>query len=165
MPGPVAINPPPTGGSGFGSSSNGQWMSPPPNNHVSHKSQPSVAAAPSAAASARFYDGLSVADLKQKAKESVMKEARGVSAITLIKSARSQIHSAREHEAKGDLRTALGNYIKAALLTKMTMDSQEYAQENRAKGGGVIRKELNDLLEVSSSSHSRFQDAYTLPID
>lgn len=77
-----------------------------------------------------------------------MKEARGVSAITLIKTARSQMLSAREHEAKGDLRTALGNYIKAALLTKLTMDSQEYAQENRGKAGGVIRKELNDFLEV-----------------
>ena len=81
-----------------------------------------------------------------------MKEARGVSAITLIKTARSQILSAREHEVKGDLRTALGNYIKAATLTKMAMDSPEYSQENRVKAGGVIRKELNDFLEVCSLS-------------
>ena len=80
------------------------------------------------------------------------KEARGVSAVTLIKSARTQIISAREYEAKGDLKGALGTYIKAATLTKMAMDSPEYMQETRGKGaGGVIRKELNELLEVSFS--------------
>lgn len=90
---------------------------------------------------------VSVADIKHKAKEGVNKEARGVSAITLIKTARSQLLFAKEYEAKGDLRAALGSYIKAATLTKMAMDSSEYAQESKGKGG-VIRKELNDLLSV-----------------
>jgi len=92
------------------------------------------------------YDGLSVADVKQKAIDSVNKEARGISALALIRTARTQILSAKEHEVKGDLRGALGTYIKAAKLTKMAMDSPEYMQE---KGAGVIRKELNDLLQVS----------------
>lgn len=146
MPG-VAVNPPPSGGSGFGSSSNSKWTPTTHYDHGFHKSQSSVTAAAGASSSGR-YDGLSVTDLKQKAKESVLKEVRGVSAITMIKTARLQIVSAREHEAKGDLRMALGNYIKAALLTKLAMDSQEYLQESKSKGGGVIRRELNDLLEV-----------------
>lgn len=87
-----------------------------------------------------------MADIKQKAKDSVNKEAKGFSALALIRNARTQILSAKEHEAKGDLRSALGTYIKAATLTKMAMDSPEYMQE---KGAGVIRKELNVLLEVS----------------
>ena len=75
------------------------------------------------------------------------KEARGVSAITLIKTARTQILAAKEHEARGDLRTAFGSYIKAATLAKMTMDSPEYLMEAKGKGG-VVRRELNDFLEV-----------------
>ncbi|KAF8972765.1 hypothetical protein BDZ97DRAFT_1649812 [Flammula alnicola] len=94
----------------------------------------------------RYYSDMSVAEIKTKAKEGVNKEARGVSAITLIKTARTQILSAKEHEAKGDLRSAFGSYIKAATLAKMTMDSPEYVQESKGKGG-VIRKELNDFLE------------------
>ncbi|KDR80822.1 hypothetical protein GALMADRAFT_222419 [Galerina marginata CBS 339.88] len=89
---------------------------------------------------------MSVAEIKTRAKEGVGKEARGVSAITLIKTARTQILSAKEYEAKGDLRSAFGSYIKAATLAKMTMDSPEYVQESKGKGG-VVRKELNDFLE------------------
>lgn len=96
----------------------------------------------------RSYDGLSILDIRQKAKDSVNKEVKGVAAISLIRIARSQIVTARDYEAKGDLRPALATYIRAATLTKTAMDSQEYAQENRGKGG-VIRKELHDFLEVS----------------
>ena len=97
---------------------------------------------------ARSYDGLSVLDIRQRAKDSVNKEAKGVAAISLIRTARAQIITARDYEAKGDLRPALAAYIKGATLTKTAMDSQEYTQEPRGKGG-VIRKELNDFLEVS----------------
>jgi ubiquitin carboxyl-terminal hydrolase 8 len=90
---------------------------------------------------------MSVAEIKAKAKEGVNKEARGVSAIALIKSARDQILVAKGHEANGDLRSAFGSYIRAATLAKMTMDSPEYLQEAKGKGG-VIRKEMNDFLEV-----------------
>ncbi|KAF8202403.1 ubiquitin carboxyl-terminal hydrolase 4 [Pholiota molesta] len=94
----------------------------------------------------RISNDLSVAEIKTKAKENVTKEARGVSAITLIKTARTQILSAKDHEVKGDLRGAFASYIKAATLAKMTMDSPEYLLEAKGKGG-VIRKELNDFLE------------------
>ncbi|KAF9560109.1 cysteine proteinase [Agrocybe pediades] len=96
-------------------------------------------------ASNRTQGEISVAEIKSKAKEGVNKEARGVSAITLIKTARSQILSAKEQEAKGDLKSAYGSYIKAATLAKMTMDSPEYQQESKGKGG-VVRKELNEFL-------------------
>jgi ubiquitin carboxyl-terminal hydrolase 8 len=98
----------------------------------------------------RISNDLSVAEIKTKAKENVTKEARGVSAITLIKTARTQILSAKDHEVKGDLRGAFASYIKAATLAKMTMDSPEYLLEAKGKGG-VIRKELNDFLEVCYS--------------
>ena len=98
----------------------------------------------------RFLDQTPVADIKLKAKEAVNREARGASAITLIKTARAQILSAKEHEAKGDLRSALASFIKAATLAKMAMDSTEYVQEARSKGG-VLRNELTDFLEVSLS--------------
>jgi ubiquitin carboxyl-terminal hydrolase 8 len=88
--------------------------------------------------------------IRQRAIDSVHKEAKGFSAISLIRTARSQALAAREHEAKGDLPSALATYIKAATLTKMVMDSQEFLQEKRGKGG-VLRRELHDFLEVSFS--------------
>jgi len=88
-----------------------------------------------------------VLEIKNKAKESVQREARGFSALTLIKSARLQLATARDSEVKGDLRTAFSSYIKAATLAKMTMDSQDYAIESKGKGG-AIRQELNDFLNV-----------------
>lgn len=98
----------------------------------------------------RFFDKTPVADIKLKAKEAVNKEARGASAISLIKTARAQILSAKDYEANGDLRSALSSFIKAATLAKMAMDSTEYVQEQRTKGG-VLRNELTDFLEVSLS--------------
>ncbi|KAH9479240.1 Ubiquitin carboxyl-terminal hydrolase 4 [Psilocybe cubensis] len=88
---------------------------------------------------------ISVADIKNKAKEGVHKEARGFSAVTLIRSSRTQVLLAKDYEAKGDLRAALGSYIKAATLAKMAMDSPEYIQESKGKNS-TIRRELNDLL-------------------
>ena len=105
---------------------------------------------PSASHNDRFLDKTPVADIKLNAREAVNREARGASAITLIKIARAQTLSAREHEAKGDLRNALASFIKAATLAKMAMDSTEFAQETRSKGG-VLRNELTDFVEVSLS--------------
>ena len=96
----------------------------------------------------RFLDKTPVADIKLNAREAANREARGVSAITLIKTARAQILSAKEHEAKGDLRNALASLIKAETLSKMAMDSVEFAQDTSTKGG-VLRKEVTDFVEVS----------------
>ena len=98
----------------------------------------------------RLLDKTPVADIKLNAREAVNREARGASAITLIKTARAQTLSAKEHEAKGDLRNALSSFIKAATLAKMAMDSNEFAQETRTKGG-VLRNEFSDFVEVSPS--------------
>lgn len=95
----------------------------------------------------RFHNDMLVAEIKAKAMEAVQKEARGASALTLIRTARTQLLSAKDYETKGDLRSALGSFIKVASLAKMTMDSVEYSQEGRSKGG-VLRKELGDFLSV-----------------
>ncbi|PPQ83798.1 hypothetical protein CVT26_004510, partial [Gymnopilus dilepis] len=116
------------------------------NSYHQNGSTSTTSTPPAPAPSTRPYGDLTLAEIKQKAKEGVAKEARGVSAITLIKTARTQILAAKEHEARGDLRTAFGSYIKAATLAKMTMDSPEYLMEAKGKGG-VVRRELNDFLE------------------
>jgi ubiquitin carboxyl-terminal hydrolase 8 len=95
----------------------------------------------------RFHDDMSVVEIKAKAREAVQKEAKGASALSLIRTARTQLLSAKDYETKGDLRSALGSFIKAASLAKMTMDSAEYSQEGRSKGG-VLKKELGDFLSV-----------------
>ena len=95
----------------------------------------------------RSLEESTVLEIKNKAKESVHREARGFSALTLIKSARLQLATARDSEVKGDLRTAFSSYIKAATLAKMAMDSDDYALESKGKGG-AIRQELNDFLNV-----------------
>ena len=95
----------------------------------------------------RFLNKTAVADIKLNAREAVNKEAQSASAITLIKLARAQTLSVREHEAKGDLRNALASFIKAETLVKMVMDSVEFTQETRSKGG-VLWNELTDFVEV-----------------
>lgn len=93
-----------------------------------------------------IYDDMSVADIKTRAKESVSKDARGISAMSLIKTARSQLILAKSHESKSELKSALSAYIKAASLAAMTMESSEYHSE---KGkNGVVRKELSEFMEV-----------------
>ena len=89
---------------------------------------------------------MSVAEIKSRAKESVSKDARGFSAISLIKTARSQFILAKSHESKSELKSALSAYIKAASLAAMAMESSEYHSE---KGkNGVVRKELSEFMEV-----------------
>ncbi|KAF8628722.1 hypothetical protein AX17_005944 [Amanita inopinata Kibby_2008] len=92
------------------------------------------------------YAGMSVAEIKTKAKAAVFKDARGFSPLSLIKSARNQIILAKEHESKSELKSALSAYIKAASLASMTVDSSEYNLE-RGKTGAV-RKELEDFMQT-----------------
>ena len=94
-----------------------------------------------------FHDVMSVVEIKAKAREAVQKEARGAPALSLIWTARAQLLSAKDYERKGDLRSALRSFIKAASLAKMTIDSAEYSQEGRSTGG-VLKKELTDFLSV-----------------
>ncbi|PPQ64351.1 hypothetical protein CVT24_008420 [Panaeolus cyanescens] len=95
--------------------------------------------------SLRLNDEMSVADIKAKTRELVVKETRNASALTLIRTARTQSQSAKEQAARGELKTAFASYLKAAILVKTVLESQEYNQE--AKKGGVIRREINDFME------------------
>jgi ubiquitin carboxyl-terminal hydrolase 8 len=85
-----------------------------------------------------------VSEIKAKAKETVQREGRGASVMTLIRTARTQLLNAKEQEAKGDLKTALSSYIKTAGLMKMAIESHEFKQDTK----GVIRKEWEGFLQV-----------------
>ncbi|EKM81610.1 hypothetical protein AGABI1DRAFT_35800 [Agaricus bisporus var. burnettii JB137-S8] len=98
---------------------------------------------------------MSVVDIKNRAKESVRKEASKGSAVSLIHVARDFILRAKEKETNGDLHGAFENYIKSATLLRMAMDSSEFKQE---KGKGVLRKAVQDFLSgVGSDLNSRTQ--------
>ena len=93
---------------------------------------------------------MTVAEIKDKAKESVQKEARGASAITLLRTARTQSAKARTSEESGDLKGALDAITKAASLTRMCMDSSEFKTEKH----GVLHKEFRDFMAVCIIFHS-----------
>lgn len=92
----------------------------------------------------RRYDGINVTDYKEKTKESVQRETRGASPLSLIKIARSQYLQGKDNEDNGDLQGAFGAFIKAVSLAKMAIDSAENER------GGVLRKEINEFFEVCS---------------
>ena len=94
---------------------------------------------------------MSISEIKTMAKEAVRKEARGVSALTLIKTARYQLVTAKDYESQGNLKGALSAITKAASLAQMTMDTAEFAYEVKGKGG-VLRKEFTEFLEVRNVS-------------
>jgi len=98
----------------------------------------------------RFNDDMTVAEIKIKARETVQKEARGASAMSLIKAARTQFLRAKEYEMNGDLKSALGTFTKAASLAKMAMDSTEFVAEAASGKTGLLRKEFTDFWEVST---------------
>ena len=99
----------------------------------------------------RPQDDMSISEIKTMAKEAVRKEARGASALTLIKTARNQLVTAKDYESQGNLKGALSAITKAASLAQMTMDTAEFAYEVKGKGG-VLRKEFTEFLEVRNVS-------------
>ncbi|KZT25326.1 hypothetical protein NEOLEDRAFT_1156281 [Neolentinus lepideus HHB14362 ss-1] len=90
---------------------------------------------------------LTVAEIKDKAKEQSHKASRGVSALSLIKTARSQVGAARVFENAGDLKNALSAYTKAASLTQTFMESAEFQQEALKGHQGVLFKEFMDFQQ------------------
>lgn len=94
------------------------------------------------------YDDLTVAELKEKVKEDVRKAAKGVSPISLIKTARTQSQQARIHENQGDLKAALGPLYRAGILTHMFMNSAEFMAENKPGRHGLLYKEFVDFQKV-----------------
>ncbi|KAF5361806.1 hypothetical protein D9756_002213 [Leucocoprinus leucothites] len=89
------------------------------------------------------YANMSVADIKNRAKETVLKQATKASAASLLHVARDQILKAKDCESAGDLPAALEGYIKAATLLKMTMDSAEYKKDGAR---GSLRKEMSEFI-------------------
>lgn len=94
----------------------------------------------------KSLDTMTVAEIRSKAIDTVQKEARQASAITLIKTARSQHLSGKDCEINGNLKGALSSFVKAAALTKAALESSEFANE---RGKGVVRKEITGFLEAS----------------
>ncbi|KAG9313137.1 hypothetical protein JVU11DRAFT_6587 [Chiua virens] len=98
-------------------------------------------------------DDLTVAEVKEKAKEDVLKAAKGVSAISLIKTARTQSQLARDCEIRGNLKAALGALLKAGSLTHMFMNSTEFMAETKPPGRhGVLYKEFIDFQKTEGSN-------------
>lgn len=100
---------------------------------------------------ARATKDLTVAEIKERAKDHVHKEAKSASALPLIKSARIQSQTAQTCELGGDLQGALTAYIKSATLAQMFMDSAEWKQECQQGKKGVLWKEFMDFQHVSST--------------
>jgi ubiquitin carboxyl-terminal hydrolase 8 len=100
----------------------------------------------------RFQDSMSIAEIKEKAKYNVQKEARGASPLTLLKTARSQSLVAQALEDAGDLKRALDALTKVASLVRMFMDSAEFASEKSSSGKhGMLYKEFSDFMAVCQS--------------
>jgi ubiquitin carboxyl-terminal hydrolase 8 len=93
-------------------------------------------------------DPMSVPEIKEKAKEPAHKFARGASAMSLIKTARTQSLTAQECEMSGDLKGALSAFIKAGTLAQMVMDTTEFKAESGPGKKGVLYKEFQDFTQV-----------------
>ncbi|KAF8075154.1 ubiquitin carboxyl-terminal hydrolase 4 [Lyophyllum atratum] len=90
----------------------------------------------------RQYDGLNAIAIKEKAIDSVQKETRGCTPMTLIKTARTQYSAGRESESKGDLRASLAAYVKAASLAKIAIESPDNQK------GSPLWKEIGDFWKI-----------------
>ncbi|KAF8555660.1 cysteine proteinase [Imleria badia] len=144
----VAILHPTSPGQGFGSSHSDKTHFHLPDNTRNHQKPPPEMHNGSVASN----DDLTVAELKEKAKEDVRKAAKGVSAMSLIKIARSQSQQARIHENQGDLKAALGPLLRAGILTHMFMNSGEFMAENKPGRHGVLYKEFVDFQKTEGSN-------------
>ena len=97
-------------------------------------------------------DVMSVAEIKEQAKQQVQRGSRGVSAISLIHSAKGQVSLAQSREGAGDLKGALSAFTKAASLTRVFMDSAEFKAENLPGKRGVLWKEFTEFQQVSGTA-------------
>ncbi len=99
---------------------------------------------------------MTTAEIKSHALESVQRESRGATTISLIKTARRLYDQGKEYDARSDLKAALSAYVKAACLIKGATESTEMQAE---KSSGVVHKEFNDFRPV------RAQLLHTAPVD
>ncbi|KAK7056503.1 ubiquitin-specific protease doa4 [Paramarasmius palmivorus] len=89
---------------------------------------------------------MSVREIKDRAQEAVQREAKGASALALVKAARNQYLLGKERELEGDLEGALSALARTASLAKMIYSTAEFESEKGGKGG-VIKKEILSFLE------------------
>jgi ubiquitin carboxyl-terminal hydrolase 8 len=97
---------------------------------------------------------MSVVEIKERAIQQAQRASRGHSAISLIRSAKGQISLAQSCENTGDLKGALSAFTKAASLTQVFMDSEEFKAENVPGNRGVLWKELTDFQQVRGTLSS-----------
>ena len=90
-------------------------------------------------------------EIKERAIQQAQRASRGVSAISLIRSAKGQISLAQSCENDGDFKGALSAFTKAASLTQVFMDTEEFKAENVPGKRGVLWKELADFQQVSDT--------------
>ncbi|KAI0042737.1 cysteine proteinase [Auriscalpium vulgare] len=105
--------------------------------------------------SARPLDDMSVAEIKEKAIAHSQRVSKGVSAMSLIRSAKVQIHLAQSFEQAGDLKSALSAFTKAASLTQVFMDTADFKAENLPGKRGVLWKEFVDFQQHEGSDLTR----------
>lgn len=91
----------------------------------------------------------STSEIKEKAKDDARKAARGASAISLLRTARTQSLSAQECEMAGDLTGALNAYITAVTLAHMLTETAEYRAESLPGKKGVLFREFMEFSQVS----------------
>jgi len=92
-----------------------------------------------------------VSEIKENAKDTAHKLAKGASAISLIRTARNQILAAQECQLLSDWKGALSALIKAGTLAQMCMDSAEFNAESAPGKKGVLYKEFMEFTQVSCS--------------
>jgi ubiquitin carboxyl-terminal hydrolase 8 len=91
---------------------------------------------------------MSVVEIKERAIQQAQRASRGASAISLIRSAKGQISLAQSCETGGDLKGALSALTKAASLTQVFINTEEFKAENVPGKRGVLWKELTDFQQV-----------------
>lgn len=114
-------------------------------NHIPKPNMQNGSAAPS--------DNLSISEIEEKAREDVRKHTTGVSPISLLKSARTQLQLAQANEKEGNLKSALSALCKAGGLAALVMKSSEYVTENQPGRHGLLYKEFVNFQKVCDISH------------
>jgi ubiquitin carboxyl-terminal hydrolase 8 len=91
------------------------------------------------------FRDMSVAEIKEQAKQQAQRGSRGVSALSLIRSAKGQNSLAQAREGAGDLKAALSALTKAAALIQVFLDSAEFKAQNVPGKQGLLWKEFSDF--------------------
>ncbi|KAL1747878.1 ubiquitin carboxyl-terminal hydrolase 4 [Schizophyllum fasciatum] len=107
----------------------------PPSSQALASTSKSAAAGPVPGGSGGPREDDPVSEIKKHAQDAVIKETRGASAISLLRSARTQTQKGKDHEARGELKEALSAYAKATALALRTIEHKDLLEEKKDKGG------------------------------